>query len=170
VPSKKRNASKPRLTSAFVAIIVFKYLKAAAFILLGVVALKFAQLPAGSEPLRLARLLQVHSERESVRRLADFLAHVTPRQVQAAGLASFFIALFFLAEGTLLAMRVWWATYFTIVLTALALPIEVREIIVHPDRVRAYVLLAVNLAILIYLWTRRNEFRTESKARERPAA
>ena len=169
MPSKK-SAAKPRLTSVFLAIIVFKYVKAAAFVLLAVVALKIAHLPRNSEPLEIARLLQVHSERESVRRLTEFLSRGTPRQAEAAGAASLFIAGVFLAEGTLLAMRVWWATYFTIVLTALALPIEVREILVHPGRVRAYVLFAVNLAILVYLWTRRNEFRVVADGRKRPAA
>jgi uncharacterized membrane protein (DUF2068 family) len=65
----------------------------------------------------------------------------------------------FAAEGSLLAARVWWATYFTIVLTALGIPPEVIEIAKRPDSARRYLLLAVNIAILIYLWRRRNEFR-----------
>jgi len=56
-------------------------------------------------------------------------------------------------------MRVWWATYFTIVLTALGIPPELIEIARRPSSTRRYVLLAINLAILGYLWTRRNEFR-----------
>jgi uncharacterized membrane protein (DUF2068 family) len=155
----RRASAKPPLSAGFVAVIVFKYLKAAAFLLVGIVALRIARLPSHSEPMHLARLLQIRTERESVRRLSDLLSHVTPGQVEAAGAASLLIALVFLAEGTLLAMRIWWATYFTITLTALGLPIEIAEIVARPGRVRGYALLAINAAILLYVWTRRNEFR-----------
>ena len=167
--SSKTAAPKPPLSPGFVAIIVFKYLKAAAFVLVGVVALRIAQLPSHSEPMQIARLLQVRAERESIQRLAAFLANVTTGQVEAAGAASLFIACFFLAEGTLLTMRIWWATYFTIVLTALGLPIEIGEIAARPGRARGYALLAVNAAILVYVWSKRNEFRRVERAPESPA-
>ena len=68
----------------------------------------------------------------------------------------------FAAEGTLLAMRIPWAPYFTIVLTALGIPPELIEIARRPEQRRRYLLLAVNLAILAYLWRRRNEFRSSA--------
>ena len=150
---------RPPLSAGFVAVIVFKYLKAAAFILVGVVVLRIARLPSHSEPMQLARLLQIRPERESVQRLSAFLSHVTPGEVEALGTASILIGLVFAAEGTFLTLRLWWATYFTIFLTALGIPIEVREIFKSPGRPRLYVLLAINLAILAYVWAKRNEFR-----------
>jgi uncharacterized membrane protein (DUF2068 family) len=60
---------------------------------------------------------------------------------------------------------VWWATYFTIALTAIGVAIEVVEIGKRPGSLRLYVLLAVNLAILIYIWRRRNEFQGEPPRR-----
>ena len=155
----RRHAPRPPLSAGFVAVIVFKYLKGAAFVLVGIVALRIARLPSHSEPMHLARLLQVRTERESVRRLSEILSKVTPGQFEALGAASVLIGIVFLAEGTFLAMRIWWATYFTIVLTALGLPIEIGEIVARPGRWRGYVLLAVNAAILFYVWTKRNEFR-----------
>ena len=81
------------------------------------------------------------------------LAALTSRQVRAIGAASILIGLVFAAEGTLLATRIWWATYFTIVLTALGIPPEIVEIAKRPGSARRYLLLAVNVAILVYLWS-----------------
>ncbi len=155
---------RPPLSAGFAAVIVFKYLKAAAFILVGIVVLKIARLPSHSEPMELARLLQIRPERESVQRLSEFLSRVTAGQVEALGAASILIGLVFAAEGTFLALRIWWATYFTVFLTALGVPVEIREIAKWPLRFRLYVLLAINLAILVYVWMRRNEFRQKPEA------
>ena len=48
----------------------------------------------------------------------------------------------------------------TIVLTALGIPPELIEIARRPASGRRYALLAINVAILVYLWRRRNEFRS----------
>jgi uncharacterized membrane protein (DUF2068 family) len=148
-----------RLSAGFVWIIVFKFIKGASFLLVGAAALRIAHLPNHSEPLEIARFLGVDEGNKVVRHLASILSALTSRQVQALGAASILIGLVFLAEGTLLAMRIWWATYFTIVLTALGIPLEILEIVKRPDSVRRYLLLAVNVAILVYLWRRRNEFK-----------
>ena len=95
-----------------------------------------------------------------VRHLSVVLSALTIREVEAIGVASILIGLVFAAEGTLLAMRLWWATYFTIALTALGIPPEILEILKRPGSGRRYLLLAINAAILAYLWKRRNEFRT----------
>jgi uncharacterized membrane protein (DUF2068 family) len=157
--SEQPDPKRPRLTGGFIAVIVFKFLKAAAFLLLGIVALRIARLPAHSEPVHLARLLAVRAERESVQRLSEFLSNVTPGQVEAFGAASILTGLIFAAEGTFLALRFWWATYFTIVLTALGIPLELAEIARRPGNLRLYVLLAINAAILAFVWSRRHEFR-----------
>jgi uncharacterized membrane protein (DUF2068 family) len=153
-------SSRPKLTPGFIGIIVFKYLKAAAFLLLGLVALRIARLPHHSEALEAARFLGVTEHSRVVQDVSKVLDALTSRQVRAIGAASILIGLVFAAEGTLLATRVWWSTYFTIVLTTLGIPPEIVEIAKRPGSARRYLLLAVNVAILIYLWKRRNEFRT----------
>jgi uncharacterized membrane protein (DUF2068 family) len=155
---------RPRLTPGFIGIIVFKFLKAAAFVLLGLVALRIARLPNHSQPLEVARFLGVTERSRVMQDVSSVVAALTSRQVRAIAAAAILIALVFAAEGTLLAARVWWATYFTIVLTALGIPPEIIEIAKRPGSVRRYLLLAVNVAILIYLWRRRNEFKTESRS------
>lgn len=150
---------RPPLSAGFVWIIVFKFLKAAAFLLLGAVALRIANLPSHSEPMEIARFLGVDERRTVVQHLSTLLSALTNRQVQAIGAASVLIGIVFAAEGAVLSARIWWATYFTIVLTALGIPLEILEIFRRPGSARRYVLLAINLAILIFLWFRRNEFK-----------
>jgi uncharacterized membrane protein (DUF2068 family) len=157
--STQTPAHRPRLSPGFLGIIVFKYAKAAAFLLLGAVALRIARLPHHSEPMEIARFLGVSEAKIVVQHLSLLLAALTSGQVRAIGAASILIGLVFGAEGTLLAMRIPWAPYFTIVLTALGIPPEVIEIARRPASGRRYLLLAVNAAILVYLWKRRNEFR-----------
>ena len=151
--------ARPRLSAGFLWIIVFKLAKAAAFFLLGAVALRIARLPHHSEPLEVARLLGVNSRSVVVQHLSLLLSAMTTRQVEAIGAACFLIGLVFAAEGGLLAARVPWAPYFTIVLTALGIPPELIEIARRPGSTRRYALLAINVAILVYLWRRRNDFR-----------
>ena len=153
-------APRAPLSTGFLGIIVFKYAKAAAFLVIGAAALRLAHLPHHSEPIEIAHLLGVSGRNVIVQHLSFLLAALTSRQVEAIGAAALLIALVVLAEGTLLAMRVPWAPYFTIVLTALGIPAEVIEIARRPGSARRYGLLAVNVAILFYLWKRRNEFRS----------
>jgi uncharacterized membrane protein (DUF2068 family) len=160
VGSGTRNA-RAKLTAGFVWIIVFKYVKAAAFLLLAFAALRLARFPHRSEPIELARLLGVDEHKEIVQRTAQVVAALSPFQIHAIAAALAVIGLVFLTEGTLLWLRIPWATYFTITLTALGIPPEIIEIVHRPHSIRRYVLLAVNAAILIYLWRRRNEFRED---------
>lgn len=155
----KKRGAHGKLSGGFVWIIVFKYLKAVSFLVLGVVAMRLARFPQGFDPLHIARLLGVDERKEIVQRTASVLAALSPFQIHAIAVACFVIAVVFAAEGTLLWMRIPWATYFTITLTALGIPPEIIEIAKRPHSVRRYVLLAVNVAILVYLWRRRNEFR-----------
>lgn len=147
------------MSAGFIAVILFKYLKAAAFLLVGIAVLRFVRLSAHGAPMEIAEFLNVNPQRENVQRLSAFFSEITPGQVQAIGAAAVAIGLIFAAEGTLLAARIWWATYFTIVLTALGIPLEIYEILEKPATLRNYVFLAVNTAILLFLWRRRNEFR-----------
>lgn len=157
--STPAEAQRPPLTPGFLAIIVFKYAKLVAFLVVGAAALRLAHLPQGSGPLELARLFGVDERKEMVRHVAAALSALTSGQIEAIGAAAILIGVVFGAEGTLLALRVWWAPYFTLVLTALGIPLELVEISKHPGSGRRYLLLAANAAILAYLWTRRNDFR-----------
>jgi len=147
------------MSAGFLAIILFKWLKAAAFVLFGVVALKLARASEMPSAIHIADFFSVSRENELVHHVADLIQPITPRQATGFGFASLLVGAVFFVEGSLLAFRVSWSTYFTIVLTALGIPLELYEIVHRPDAPRRYSLLAINLAILLYLWARRNEFR-----------
>jgi uncharacterized membrane protein (DUF2068 family) len=156
-PAKTKKAG--RISGGFLAVIVFKCLKGIAFVIFGIAALRISRLEIMPTAVDIARFLSVSRENALVHRVADLIRTVTPRQVGAVGIASLFIALVFFVEGGLLLGRVWWSTYFTIGLTTMGIPLELWEIAHRPDSIRRYVLLFVNVAILVFLWTRRNEFR-----------
>ena len=158
-----RTKTKPkkgrRVSGGFLAVIVFKWVKGLAFVIFGVAALVPAVILLRRLLVDIARFLSVSRENTLVHRVADVIQTVTPKQVGAAGIASLIIAAVFFVEGALLLARVWWSTYFTIGLTTLGIPLELWEIAHRPDSVRRYVLLLLNVLILVFLWTRRNEFR-----------
>jgi uncharacterized membrane protein (DUF2068 family) len=155
------------MTPGFIAIIVFKYMKGALFLLLGFGALRIAKMPEMPDAYQIARFFRSDPERELVRRAAEILRELTPGQTVSIGVIALVVALVFIMEGTFLAFRIWWSTYFTIVLTAMGIPLELYEILRRPASIRRYLLLAINLAILFYLWARRSEFRTEFAEEER---
>jgi len=159
-----RQAAHPKpLTGGFFLIIAFKCLKAVVFALVGFAALHLARLSAMPTLAELARFLRVGPENQIVRRIAEIIREVTPGQAIRFGFVSLFVAAVFATEATLLACRVWWATYFTIVLTSMGLPLEIYEIFQKPASGRRYLLLGINAAILLFLWKRRNEFKEKSR-------
>lgn len=147
------------LSGGFIAVIAFKYLKAAAFLFVGVVVFRFVQVSRHDPAMEFARFLNAHAERESIRHLSTFFHDITPGQQEAIGAASLAIGGVFAAEASFLIARIWWATYFTIFLTLLGIPLELTEIWRKPRFFRGWLFLLINVAILVFLWHRRNEFR-----------
>jgi hypothetical protein len=150
-----------RLTGLFILIIIFKFLKAAALVFVGVVVLRFVHVTRHGAPMEFARFLNAGSDRESIRWLSTFFDHITTGQREAIGAAALAVGAVFASEGFLLLARIWWATYFTIGMTLCGIPIELLEIWRRPQRFRGWIYLIINIAILAYLWRRRNEFRDE---------
>jgi uncharacterized membrane protein (DUF2068 family) len=159
--TRTHSRRKPPMTPGFIAIIVFKYLKGVLFFMLGIGALRIARLPDVPNAVQIARFFRSDPEGELVRRVAEILRELTPGQTISIGVIALVVGLVFTMEATFLSFRIWWSTYFTIVLTAMGIPLEVYEILRRPASVRRYALLAINAAILIFLWARRNEFRGE---------
>jgi uncharacterized membrane protein (DUF2068 family) len=159
-----RREHRPPLSGAFVAIIIFKWLKAAAFVIFGVVALKLARASEMPSAIQIADFFSISRENELVHHVADLIRAVTPRQATGFGFASVLVGGVFLTEGTFLALQIWWATYFTVFLTAVGIPLELMEIAKRPGSQRLYLLLAINTLILVYVWRKRKEFRRTSAA------
>jgi uncharacterized membrane protein (DUF2068 family) len=149
------------LSGGFLAIIIFKYFKAVVFLLVAIAALKLSRADPFPTAEEVAHFFRSSPENELIRAFS----RLTPGLAMGIGLLSLFVAAVFGTEATLLTARVWWSTYFTIVLTALGIPLEIFEILRRPSGFARYLLLAVNAAILLYLWKRRNEFRDEFRRR-----
>jgi len=147
--------NQKNLSGGFLAIIAFKYFKSVVFLLVGIAALSLSRADPFPTAEEIAHFFRSSPENE----LVKAFSRLTPGLAMGIGVISFFVAAVFGTEATLLTARVWWSTYFTIALTTLGIPLEIFEILRRPLGLGRYLLLAVNAAILIYLWRRRNEFR-----------
>ena len=76
-----------------------------------------------------------------------------PRSLRAIGLGTFVFAAIFLTEGIGLLLRRHWAEYLAVIATASFLPLELYELI-HRVRATRVVIVAANLAIVVYLIVR----------------
>jgi len=77
-------------------------------------------------------------------------SNLTPAQIKKLGLGSLLYAGLFFVEGTGLWLRKRWGEWFTVILTATLVPLEIYEIVLHPTATKVAVL-AVNVAIVWYL-------------------
>jgi uncharacterized membrane protein (DUF2068 family) len=94
--------------------------------------------------------------RQLIERLTGLSAH--QRTLITAGLV--FYAAIFAVEGTGLLRGRRWAEWMTVVSTALLLPLEARELFVHPTAARGAIL-ALNAAVAAYLVIRLRGARRE---------
>ena len=77
-------------------------------------------------------------------------ANLTPDKITSIGIGSFIYAALFLTEGIGLWLKKRWAEYFTVILTATLLPVEIYELIRHPSVARVFILL-LNVPIVAFL-------------------
>ena len=152
---RSRTSKRPSL---LVAIIAFKFFKAALFLAAGA-ALAFArQEPASRLFLRWADWVEgsprIGFTARLLRELSlDFELHFS------AIVASCLIAgVVVLCEGTFLVRGYTWAPWLTIVLTSLFIPLEVRHLFRRFSG-HQFLLLFVNVLIVIYLYQHRKFFK-----------
>ena len=144
-------------STALTGIILFKVVKAITLTALGVVLLTTRRDDPVDLLTRAALAVHLPLSSELFDRASRFALNLTVRKQMALALTAFGYAVLMGSEGVALYLRKPWARWFTIGATSSLLPIEVYEIVrdVHP--VRVLVLLA-NLAIVIYLFTRKELF------------
>ena len=111
------------MSGGFVAIIAFKYFKALIFLFIGFTAIHLARLSSTPSVAEVAHFFRVAPENEIVARLAAVIRNITPGQAIGLGVVAFFVAAVFVTEASLLVWKIWWSTYFTIVLTTLGIPL-----------------------------------------------
>lgn len=131
-------------------IAVFKLLKAAALIAVGIGALHLLHTDVAAIVEQWANAFRVDPHNHYINLLLEKLATVDDRKLRALSIGTFIYAGIFLTEGTGLGFRKTWAEYFTIITTASFLPLEVYELIRHTTFPKGLALI-LNIAVVVYL-------------------
>lgn len=129
---------------------IFKISKTIFFTSVGAGALHLVHRNLGDLVMRLIDALPIDPEGRVVSIIMDKADLIDAHDLRRIGAGAFIYAILCLVEGTGLLMRKTWAEYFTVVLTALGLPVEAFEILHRFNwyKVGAF---AINLLILLYL-------------------
>jgi uncharacterized membrane protein (DUF2068 family) len=149
---QKEGAKKPRHANATGLMVVglFKLSKAAFFTMVGAVAFHLIHVNLGDVVMELIDKLRIDPEGRMASFLMDRVDLIGHHQLREAGVYSLIYAGLCMIEGVGLIRHKVWAEYFTVILTTLALPWEVFELM---KRFEAYKigLLAANVAVVLYL-------------------
>src|SRR5450755_824389 len=131
-------------------IAVFKFLKSAALIALGVGAFKSVHKDLGGLAEHWVEALRFDPGGRYVVMFLAKVSNLHPDQIKKLGLVSFLYAGLFLTEGTGLWLQKRWGEWLTVIITSSLVPVEIYEIYRHPSAVKAAVLV-INLGIVGYL-------------------
>ena len=131
-------------------IAAFKFFKGAILIALAVGVFKLLHKNVGDVAEQWAEALRLNPANHFVEVAISKASMLTPVQIKRLGLGSLVYAGLFLTEGTGLWLLKPWAEWFTAILTATLIPVEIYEIYRRPTAVRIVVLL-INAGIVVYL-------------------
>ena len=147
-------------------IIVLKLIKGVLALLLAFGVYKLAGKDLGDIFDRAMRTIHLDPENKFLSEIGDKLDQVTPSNVRWVATGTFLYSLFALVEGVGLMFRIPWAGWLTIGESAFFIPIEIFELVHHRQVVngevvhhgfswRMFVILALNVLIVWYLYQNR---------------
>ena len=131
-------------------IALFKLLKGALLIALGVAALKLLHTDIAGLVENWVAVLGLDQNSRFVGRALSAAAALTPNRVRDLIVGSFLYGGLFVTEGIGLWLLKRWAMWFTVIITGSFLPLEIYELARHPS-VGKVGILAVNLVFAVYL-------------------
>jgi uncharacterized membrane protein (DUF2068 family) len=134
-------------------IAVFKLFKGVLLFVSGIGLLKLLHKDVADVVVQWINLFHVDPDNRHIHNLLIKASVVNERQLKELSIGSFFYASLLLTEGTALLMRKRWAKYFTVIVTASFIPLEIWELTRRFTPARTIVI-AVNLAIVWYLITK----------------
>jgi uncharacterized membrane protein (DUF2068 family) len=148
-------------TGVLFAIAVFKLVKAALLIALGIGALSLAHGADSLTTLRdVVRDLGLDPNRHLINQAIGKISGIDDRRLRELSVGTFVYAAVFVVEGTGLLLRKHWAEYLTSIVTASFIPFEIYEMVHKPSAVKATAV-GVNVIIVVYLvrrlWGERHE-------------
>ena len=146
VPTRKPHKHPPGL----MLIAVYKFIKAAAFLLVAFGALHFLHRDLAATVAHWVDLLRIDPHNHYLLWFMERVTKVDETRLREFSAGTFFYSALFFTEGTGLALGKRWAEYLTIVSTASLLPLEIYELLKRPS-IAKLVLLILNLAVVAYL-------------------
>ena len=144
--------SRPKSKTLFL-IALFKLTKGVLLFIVAIGAHKLLHRDVADTVAHWVDILRVDPDNRYVNALLTRDLSVIPAQLKAASAGTFIYSALLLTEGIGLLLRKGWAEYFTIITTAGLIPLEVYEIVHHLTTAKI-VILAVNVAIVVYLIAR----------------
>ena len=146
-----RMKTAPSKTIYFIA--AFKLFKAVMLLMVGLGALKLVHRDVAEALTNWAYHIHVDPESRHLHRIFEKAFNANPKQLKEVAAGTFFYSAMLFTEGIGLLLRRRWAEYFTIVMTALFIPLEIYELFEKPTLTRV-VVLVINSAIVWYLASR----------------
>lgn len=137
-------------SGVLLAIALFKLLKAVLLVAVGIGAIKLLHRDVADTVMSWVAILRVDPDNRFVNPLLNRIFLLSPKQLEAASVGTFFYAALFFVEGTGLLLQKRWAEYFTIITTGGLIPLELYELARHVTAAKTGVLI-VNAAIVVYL-------------------
>jgi uncharacterized membrane protein (DUF2068 family) len=131
-------------------IALFKLIKGLLLLAVGVGAVKLLHHDVAETVSNWIDFLRVDPDNRFIHGMLTRVLNLTPGQLKAASVGTFFYAGLLLTEGIGLLLRKRWAEYFTIITTAGLIPLELYEIAKHVTAARIAILI-INVAIVVYL-------------------
>lgn len=142
----------PKSTTLFL-IALFKLFKGISLLAVAFGALHFLHHDLAQTLEHWINALRVDPHNHYAHLVLSKALNVNPKQLKLISAGTFLYSALFLTEGVGLLLRRRWAEYFTIISTALFIPLEVYELAKHVTPVKILVTL-LNVAIVVYLYRR----------------
>jgi uncharacterized membrane protein (DUF2068 family) len=155
VTNPRRKQTKPKTGPAVTSrglrlIAVFKLFKGLILFAVGVGAVKLLHKDLAFEVNRWADVLRVDPNNRYIHRLLEKLSILDARKLRELSVGTFLYSALAFTEGVGLLLGKRWAEYFTIIVTASFIPLEVYELSKRVSAPKLVVLL-LNVAVVIYL-------------------
>lgn len=131
-------------------IAVFKLLKAASLIVVGVGILKLSHTDVARQLEHWVAMLGFDPGHRLISHAIERATNLSPHRIREIGLVSFVYAGLFLTEGIGLWLEKRWAEWFTVVITSSLVPVECYEIYRQPTPIKILLLL-INIGVVGYL-------------------
>ena len=146
--SRARSAEKSPTTLLLIAL--FKLFKGILLLCVGIGALRLLHKDVSAVVMHWVNILHVDPDNRFIHRIIERSFGIQPKHLRELSAGTFFYASLLLTEGIGLLMRKRWAEYFTVITTAVFIPLEIYEIFHHFTLVKV-VVLAGNAGIVWYL-------------------